>query len=88
MPELLADVGDGRTVLEQQRRVGVPQIVNPNLALLGLLEHTLEYMPEVPFLERRSPEPLPTARPRVAARRPVVVEHQGLIEGLVILDAT
>jgi hypothetical protein len=51
MSELLADVRDRRARLEKQRRIGVAQIVDPNLPELGILEQPLEHVPDVPLLQ-------------------------------------
>ena len=52
VPELLLHVDDRFALLQQQRRERVPQVVDANLAEIGLLEDPREDVPDVPLVER------------------------------------
>ena len=51
MPELMAHVRDWRTGLEQQRRVGVPQIVDTDLPQARVFQQPAERVSQVTVLE-------------------------------------
>jgi hypothetical protein len=54
MPELVADVRDRRTFLQQQRRERVPHLMRATTMHARAIEDAVERLPHVRFVECRS----------------------------------